>query len=293
VMSSREIPRELSSIDVVMCSHNSSKSWFRRCLESIRREIPVHCFILVDCFSTDDTLGVVREYFSNVKLVSTDAKLGPAREMGIQLVDRPWFVFVDDDIELSEGWYSRIVSYVEDGVGAVIGSPIETSPAFEKYSRLIMNDKNAMRFMVIDKNSPETVRGLTCDTLCRKEAVRDWVPPADLAAYEDYHVLRHIVRRGFRWISTSDATCRHYGLFSLRFVYRKAKWNGAGARLIGATTLQRLIRRTSFIGRKGLWGSLRIRNPQLMLLFFAEHFGMIVGYLKWSRYTSSYINVRK
>jgi glycosyltransferase involved in cell wall biosynthesis len=292
-MSPREIPRELSSIDVAMCSYNSNKSWFRRCLRSIRREIPVHCFILVDYFSADDTLKVVEEYFSSVKLVSTDAKLGPARKMGIQLVDKPWFVFLDDDIELSEGWYSRIASYVEDGVGAVIGFPIETNPAWEKYSHLVMNEKNATRFVVVDRNSPEMVRGLTCDMLCRKEAVSDWTPPVDLAAYEDYHLLRHVVRRGFRWISTSDATCRHHGVFSLGITYKKAKWNGAGARLVGATSLWKLMRKTSFIGRKGLWGSIRIRNPLLMLLFLADHVGTLVGYLGWSRYTSSYVNARK
>jgi glycosyltransferase involved in cell wall biosynthesis len=291
-MSSREIPRELSSIDVVMCSCNSNKPWFRQCLESVRREIPVHCFILVDRFSADGTFEVVKEYFSNAKLVSTDAKLGSAREMGIQLVDKPWFVFLDDDIELSEGWYSRVVSYAADGVGAVIGFPIETNQAWEKYSHLVMNEKNATRFVAVDKDGSEMPRGLTCNVLCRKESVRDWMPPADLAAYEDYHILRHIVRRGFRWISTSDATCRHHGVFSLEITFKKAKWNGAGARLVGATTLRKLIRRTSFIGRKGLWGSLRIRNPLLMLLFLADHAGTLVGYLAWSNYTSSYINAR-
>jgi glycosyltransferase involved in cell wall biosynthesis len=292
-MSPREIPPELSSIDVVMCSCNSNRSWFRQCLRSIRREIPVHCFILVDYFSADDTLKVVKEYFSNVKLVSTDAKLGSARKMGIQLVDKPWFVFLDDDIELSEGWYSRIVPYIENGVGAVIGFPIETNPAWEKYSRLVMYEKNATRFVVVDKNSPEMARGLTCDTLCRKEAVRDWMPPADLAAYEDHHLLRHVVRKGFRWISTSDATCRHHGVFSLGIEYKKAKWNGAGARLVGATPLWKLVRKTFFVGRKGLCGSLRIRNPSLMLLLLAEHVGTLVGYLEWNKYTSSYINARK
>jgi glycosyltransferase involved in cell wall biosynthesis len=235
----------------------------------------------------------VKEYFPNVKLVSTASILGEARKMGIQLVDKPWFVFLDDDIELSDGWYSKIVSYVDDSVGAVIGFPIETNSAFEKYSHFIMNQKNARRYFVIDNKIPEMPRGLVCNTLCRKEAVKDWMPPADLAAYEDYHLLKHVVHRGFKWISTSDATCRHHGLFTVQIEYKKAKWNGAGARLIDATTLWKLISKTSYIVQKSLWWSLRIWDPMLMLLLLAEHFGMLMGYLRWNMYMSSYTNTRK
>ena len=38
-------------IDVVMCTWNSHRPWFHKCLFSIKREIPVHQFILVDRYS--------------------------------------------------------------------------------------------------------------------------------------------------------------------------------------------------------------------------------------------------
>jgi len=50
-------------IDVVMLTKNSNKPWFRRVLTAIKREIPVHHFIVVDGYSTDGTVDVVKEFF--------------------------------------------------------------------------------------------------------------------------------------------------------------------------------------------------------------------------------------
>jgi len=291
--SEKDITQELGSIDVVMCSDNSNKPWFKQCLNSIKREIPLHCFILIDCLSTDGTERVVRDQFTNVKLISSKAKLGAARRMGIQLVDTPWFVFLDDDIELPLGWYSRMTQHVAKNVGGVAGFAIESSPIWERFSYLTINKKNATRFVTVDSSNQDIIRGLTCNTLCRTATVKDWNPSPNLAAYEDHHLLRHIVRNGFKWIAASDPVCRHHGTFSLKSEFKKAKWNGAGARIANATTLRRLIRKTAYVVQTSLYGSLRIRNPLLMLHIFAEHFGMIIGYLRWSRYTSSYTYARR
>jgi glycosyltransferase involved in cell wall biosynthesis len=62
------------AIDVVMLTKNSNKPWFRRVLATIKREIPVHHFIVVDGHSTDGTIDVVREYFGDrVKVIETKA----------------------------------------------------------------------------------------------------------------------------------------------------------------------------------------------------------------------------
>ena len=41
-------PIDSQPIDVVMCTWNSSKPYFRRCLSSIKREVDVHHFVVVD-----------------------------------------------------------------------------------------------------------------------------------------------------------------------------------------------------------------------------------------------------
>jgi glycosyltransferase involved in cell wall biosynthesis len=92
------------AIDVVMLTKNSNKPWFRRVLAAIKREIPVHHFIVVDGYSTDGTVDVVRENFGNkVKVIETKASLGCARYLGMRAVDTEWFAFIDSDVEILPG----------------------------------------------------------------------------------------------------------------------------------------------------------------------------------------------
>ena len=76
------------SIDVGMLTNNSNKPYFRRVLRAIKREIPVHHFIVVDGYSTDGTMEIVKEFFGKrTKVIRTDAPLGGARYLGMRAVD--------------------------------------------------------------------------------------------------------------------------------------------------------------------------------------------------------------
>lgn len=289
----RNTSQELSSIDVIMCTCNSEKPWFRKCLKAIKKEVPVHCFILVDCYSKDGTVRIVRQYFPAVKIVQTKAKLAQARRMGFELVDTPWFAFFDDDIEPLEGWFRKIVSHIIEDTGAVAGLAIESDSIMEKFTYLRVKDKwIKSRVSTVDKRNPDAMRGLTHDTLCRTEGVKGWMPPSVLTAYEDHHLLRHIVKKGFKWVSVSDAKAKHYGIFTCRSEYKKGKWNGAGARLIRATNLRKLLKKSIYVVLTATYGSVRISNPLVIPISFSYHLGNFVGYLRWNHYLSSYINAR-
>jgi len=99
-------------VDVVMCTWNSNKPYFVRCLESIKREVPIHHFILIDRFSTDGTVEAVSEEFSHALIKRSNARLAFSRKLGIDLVDTEFFVCVDSHIELCDGWFKRIMNYV-------------------------------------------------------------------------------------------------------------------------------------------------------------------------------------
>ena len=102
------------AIDVVMLTKNSNKPWFRRVLAAIKREIPVHHFIVVDGYSTDGAVDVVREYFGNkVKVIETKASLGCARYLGMRAVDTEWFAFIDSDVEILPGWFKTVQKYMK------------------------------------------------------------------------------------------------------------------------------------------------------------------------------------
>ena len=93
-------------IDVVMLTKNSNKPYFKRVLDAIKRNIPIHHFIAVDGYSNDGTIEVIREFFSDrLIVVKTKACLGLARYIGMRIVDTEWFAFIDSDVEILDGWY--------------------------------------------------------------------------------------------------------------------------------------------------------------------------------------------
>jgi glycosyltransferase involved in cell wall biosynthesis len=74
--------------------------------------IPVHHFIVVDGYSTDRTVDVVREYFGGrAKVIETKASLGCARYLGMRAVDTEWFAFIDSDVEILPGWFKAALIY--------------------------------------------------------------------------------------------------------------------------------------------------------------------------------------
>ena len=83
-----KISMHIQPIDVIMLTKNSNKPWFRRVLAAIKREVPVHHFIVVDGHSTDGTLNVVKEFFADKMIViKSRAPLGCARYLGMMSVD--------------------------------------------------------------------------------------------------------------------------------------------------------------------------------------------------------------
>lgn len=277
------------TVDVVMCTWNSNKPWFERCLKSIKKEIPVHCFILVDRFSNDNTLDVVKRIFPSARIIQTKSNLAQQRRLGIQMVDTDWFLFSDDDIEFKENWYNKIVSKVSANVKAINGVAIPTNESLEKFFLIRMGDGlMKSRKSVASKENPNAMRGLAGNTLIQTSIVKDWAPPNYLSAYEDHLLLRHVVSKGFKWISPKDAQVKHHGAFTCRSEYKKGKWNGAGARLTKASTLIGLLKVMLYAILTGAYASIKIRNPYTILILASMQTGYIIGYLDWNKYVDAY-----
>jgi hypothetical protein len=172
-------------------------------------------------------------------------------------------LFFDGDIKPLKGWYREITSHITKDVGAVAGLAIYLDSSMKKLIYLNMKDKH-MEHRTVDKSNPDAMRGLTHDTLCRTEFVKGWLPPSILAAYEDHHLLRHVVQKGFKWGSISNAKVIHYGVFACRSEYKKGKWNGTGARLIRAKNLRKILTRLIYYTFGYTYDSLRIRDPTVI-----------------------------
>jgi len=191
-------------IDVVMLTCNSEK-YLKTVLDSVYREIPVHHLIIVDGYSTDQTLKIISQY-PNVKIIQTKAKLGKCRELGIKTVDTEWFVFVDSDVVLRRGWLNTVRKYVSNNVGAVEGLDILMSPQRRAWQIGMQKFRQKKR----KELDTSRIRAFTGDTLIRTEAVRGINIPKNLNVFEDQYIRKYIEQKGYRWVKTREYICKHY-----------------------------------------------------------------------------------
>jgi len=112
----------MKRIDVVMLTYNSNRSFFPLVLKSIKEYIPLNNLIVIDKFSNDGTVEVIRSYFPDARIIRTHLPLGPARALGIRLVESEFFAFVDSDAIVLPTWKRKLDFIKLSSVGAVEGS---------------------------------------------------------------------------------------------------------------------------------------------------------------------------
>lgn len=212
-------------IDVIVLTKNSEKI-LRECLASIYREISVCHLIVVDGFSTDKTPEILAEFdrnYRNLKLITTEARHGKARETGINSVDAEWFAFIDSDVILRQGWSGKIFQHIkeENGkIGAVESNFVhhypDGTPQFPQFAQVINGNR-------VDP------RALTITTLVKTDAVADIKIPDDLPIYEDEFIKKWLEKKGFIWLKVVEPTVDHFprpkpfkdaylmGIYSVRY----------------------------------------------------------------------------
>ena len=137
--------------------------------------------------------------------------LSSARRMLLRRADTDLVLFVDDDIEFGPEHVKTLVDRMAPGVGAVESNP--QIPGFPV------------------KRSQRITRGWTGFTLLRREAAKGWNPPP-LTRFEDEHLRRHVLRKGYRWVRALDCVVVHHaedrgvpGPLKLHFEDGYCAWN--------------------------------------------------------------------
>jgi glycosyltransferase involved in cell wall biosynthesis len=192
----------VDSVDVVLLTKNSDRK-LKECLESVYLNVPVARIIAVDGFSTDKTLDVLKgfnEKYHNVKIIMDKGNRATARQKGIADVNTEWFLFVDSDVVLCNGWFRKAQKYINADVGAVWGT--------EVWSTIGSNVTMGI-FLRITRKIFE-VRGGTHDTLIKTELVKDIQIPKKLHVYEDAYIKDWIEQKGYRVIPCYIPFCIHY-----------------------------------------------------------------------------------
>lgn len=189
-------------VDVVMLTKNSERM-LEKCLNSVYENVPVNRLIIVDGYSTDSTLDIAKKFqekYGNVVLIMDNGTRGSARMKGIREVKTDWFIFVDSDVTLCNGWYEKARKFVDNAVGAVWGIEIWEG---------IRNPKTLKLFLKITRKIFE-LRGGTHDLLVRYDAIKDIEIPEDLHVFEDMFIKEWIEKKGYKVVTTYDPYCIHY-----------------------------------------------------------------------------------
>jgi len=215
----------IQPVDVVMLTKNSNRPWFRRVLSAIKREIPVHHFIVVDGYSTDGTIDTVKEFFGDKTIViKTRAPLGCARYLGMKVVDTGWFAFIDSDVEIVPGWFKVASRYmclprIYGVQGVYRGGSQQVQPVFLPRK---INVKDIIIHGIVKLYGADTA-----NVLLRRDVVH-FVKPAylcQLECGEDAYIAWKIVEAGFLYIRVGKMQAIHY--VNPKLVLKKRPWREA------------------------------------------------------------------
>lgn len=189
-------------VDVVILTKNS-EHMLNECLKSIYENVPVNRLIVVDGYSTDKTLEIVREFqkkHGNILVIQDRGNRATARQKGINQVKTEWFMFVDSDAVLCKGWFKKAEKYLGKNVGAIWGIEVWST---------IQNPAMLKIFLWITRKIFD-LRGGTHDTLIRTGLVKDIEIPKVLHVFEDAYIKDWITQKGYKLIACYDPYCVHY-----------------------------------------------------------------------------------
>jgi len=280
--------KEPMKVDVCMLTLNSVKPVLRKCLESLRREVPVNRLIVVDGGSTDSTLKICFEFFPECKIImDVNGNRATARQKAIDAVETDWFIFIDSDVVLCNNWFNEILKVfhgnINSQIGAVQGLDI---PVYRKESLEFQDAINLLRRKTRWKETRPAIfgmftrdRGFTGDTLIRTVIVKGMIIPTGLHVFEDRFIKRFIESKGYKWIICDGARCKHY-----LQPYNKQKLDiifcNEIAYHLGYLNFRNVFRACLIAVPKGLFASGVKGNIRLLLYILYEQLLTLVGYLR-------------
>jgi glycosyltransferase involved in cell wall biosynthesis len=189
-------------VDVVIITRNSERMLIE-CLKSVYKNVPVNRLIVVDGYSTDNTLEIVRRFqkeHGNVLVIQDEGTRATARQKGIAQVETEWFMFVDSDVVLCRDWFKKAEKYLSENVGAVWGIEVWST---------IHNQAILKVFLLVTRKIFD-LRGGTHDTLIRTDLVKDIEIPKFLHVFEDAYIKDWITQKGYKMIACYNPFCVHF-----------------------------------------------------------------------------------
>ena len=111
-------------VAVVILNYNGA-SMLAKFLPSVIEYSPGADIVVADNASTDDSVAVLRESFPVVRLIQLDKNYGFADgyNKALEQVDAEYFLLLNSDVEVSDGWLEPLLSFMEQTPTAVACQP--------------------------------------------------------------------------------------------------------------------------------------------------------------------------
>ncbi len=269
----------MERIDVAIITKNSVEPCLKEMLTSVIKEIPINRVIVVDGYSTDGTINLIKSILNkhSVKYVIEydDGNRATARQKAIELVETDFFAFIDTDVILVKGWYKNMMSSMKDDVGVVWGlavmdksfNPVEWDIYRVSLWLRGLDEKEGLYL--------EGLRGYTHDVIFRTEAIKDIRIPAELHVLEDYYIIRHVLEKGYKYIVVKDA----YVIHKFRSSLKEQRLLGRFGLKYGALTNKNVISKLLSIMVMPLAVSVMVGNPEAALYKLQKDINFLIGVL--------------
>ena len=198
--------------------------------------------IVIPCYERtpilDTCLRKLKEYTKNYNLILIEGKRSAAanRALGIRQVKSDWFVMLDDDVLVTEGWLNQLLKLRREDVGQIQPKVLFADGKifsagidfFDKTNPNIgFKQKDKGKFNYVRER--ELLNG--CCSLYNSKILEvcEFDENYKGSQYEDLDFSMQIKKAGYKLIYCGKSTVYHYALYrnplaSENFKYYKQKW---------------------------------------------------------------------
>lgn len=270
-------------IDIIMLTWNSYIKYFPLIVERVLRFLDPHHFIVIDRYSTDKTVEVIKSIVpkDKLKLIKTNFDLQIARKLGANLADTDIICFVDSDVLIPLSFKKtlqqclRLFESTNSRIGAVgfslhsirTGEPMISCRVIKAVNSV--NDKE-----VLYRGLNWLCRGHLFLCFLKRSLLYDWELNPLLSAFEDFSLSQHILKKKYYWVELTSSLIhikeiKYKGL--MRFL-RQGLWEGANLKIVNINTSKILL---TILGR--VVGGLINQNLGQFIIYI----GYAIGYLAY------------
>lgn len=194
------------NIDVCMPTWNSADvlagTLEKLAVSAANSPIEINTLIIVDNDSGDNSLEIARNKAENHSwdtiLISDEIPLQTARKRAINNTTTEWFLFLDDDVRVSDGYLTVLYNSIAPTVGGIQGKKGE---GCELDGQPDGSNSRWVRW--------RSHRAGTHASLIRKSAINSIEFPNDLTMLEDEYIRQHIENNGYLWLFNHQALFTH------------------------------------------------------------------------------------